>query len=140
MTVHLNPSFHQHMLMLAKNVQKALSTTWARQAFWVNTHGMDVYYRVGQRLIPKVGDKVTTLEIANIQMELPGQGTFKALLKECVEVLCPAAHLEAIYIENVFNKRFAEYFRAREEWVEVPRPPGVGSDWPPSFILDLRKL
>lgn len=80
---------------------------------WLEIKGIKVYLRHSQRLIDE--QMVPMLDIGSIEINPPGKGTFKRLLQLIIQV-CPHSY---IFVENVHNKRFAEYF-LKNGWKPSP--------------------
>lgn len=85
-----------------------------------------VYIRRSKRLVLPDRRFTTVLDIANVTVDLPGQGRFTRFL-EFVEYLRP---YEGIFIENVLNPRFLGFFYSRD-YIDVPglHPPCVVKLW-----------
>lgn len=88
---------------------------------WLTNNIMDVYVRLGKRLLPtkQVGEpvrygleSVRCLDIANIIVdpEYQHKGYFKAFLEDAEDV-CKDVGVQVIYVENVINKFLARYLR-----------------------------
>lgn len=75
----------------------------------VKEHGLLAYVRITERWWPT--GRVPTIEIARVSVRTPGQGLFTAFLHgvECIA----AARERTVYIENVIDERFRNFFRKR---------------------------
>lgn len=93
---------------LIKKISALVSLRLGRA--WFKDSDMKVYVRVGRRMIE--GSIRETIDIATIEVFKPGQGTFTRFLEQ-VEELAAAGPIHTIYVENVLESRFAEFFRKR---------------------------
>jgi hypothetical protein len=74
----------------------------------------------GDRLYVR-GYKRAQLQLANWQFKVRGRGHATALLTYLEELLVAGGLPQSeLYVESVFNERFAEFFRRRPGWTEVP--------------------
>ena len=104
--VDVTPVFEIH-----KKLLNFLASDTSRNE-WLETSTFSIYVRKGL----KVFDQETftrTLDIASVTCNLPGEGLFTLLLQKIEEDL-PSLNFKGIFIENVQNERFAEFFRKRK--------------------------
>jgi len=90
---------------------KALRETAAvaRNA-WIKDGPLSVYIRKSERMFV-LGKRVHTIDVANVTVRTPGQGLFTLYLHG-VECLA-ATRGSVVYVENVIDERFREFFRRR---------------------------
>jgi hypothetical protein len=80
----------------------------------VKEHGLIAYLRMSERYLISANvepRRAATIDIARVSVQTPGQGLFKQFLHgvECIA----AARERTVYIENVVDERFREFFRKR---------------------------
>lgn len=103
---------------------------------WVEFGPLSAYVRKGYHTVD--GRLITTFDIANVVVadeSKRGRGAFRSFLIELRGILrfelppnqCP----EALYVENVQQERFRNFFRANG-WTEIPCPESLGD---PCFYL-----
>lgn len=101
---------------------------------WVGTGNAEgvvkVYLRRSARNKPGTKEFYSALDIANVDITPPGQGTFTRLLADITQLAIEYGFL-ALYVENVLDPRFANFFRKRG-WLEVNSDP-----FSPSFFFML---
>lgn len=108
--------------------------------------GFRVYVRKGLRNDPSTGETLPTLDLANIQVDKKGRGTFTDMLEAAKDVARENG-IKALYVENVLTDKFANYFENKEEWVrDLSYHPDervrdvvqtMNKGLPPSFMLRL---
>ena len=76
---------------------------------WVYGENAAIFVRRSRRLLPS-GKGALCFDLANITVRLPGTGIFTKLLAN-MQSLAAEHGLDAVYIENVLNKRLAEHLR-----------------------------
>lgn len=76
----------------------------------INGHGYNIYVRKSVRYIES--SMQTSLDLANIEADIPGTGSLRNLL-DLFEKSSSKAELQIVYVENVHNKRLAEFLKRR---------------------------
>jgi len=82
---------------------------------WLTSPTFRVYVRHAWHVIHGVTREC--FDIANVEAEPRGQGQFTEFLKEATKT----NPWDGVYIENVLDQRFSQYFRSRG-WLEVGAP------------------
>jgi hypothetical protein len=82
---------------------------------WVSEPGLEVYVRKGRRLPINGKDTVKTLDIANVNANAPGQGSWTALAARLPD-MAKELKIGAVFVENVLEPRFQAWFE-REGWL-----------------------
>lgn len=99
---------------------------------WVSTGNADgvvkVYLRRSTRNKPGTMEFHSALDIASVEITPPGRGTFTRLLAD-LEELAIEYDFQALYVENVLDQRFAEFFLKRG-WLQTYADPAS-----PSFFF-----
>lgn len=98
---------------------------------WVELDKMRVYVRKGSmRYINKKA--VTTFDVATVEVDAAhrGQGVFTRFLESLEESLD-----SPIYVENVLEKRFQDFFRKRKGYKELPSQLLDDCEQPACFIF-----
>lgn len=94
---------------------------------WIVEMGVTAYLRITRRYLG--GQVVDTIDVANVKVETPfkkGRGVFTAFLEHMEE---EGVRLNrVVYVENVLEERFRQFFR-RRGYTEVPTVPP--SFWKP---------
>ena len=91
---------------------------------WLKESGLEVYARLSVRYFR--GERVNTLELANITAKKQGKGHFTSFITQAEKLA--KAHGLAVFIENVLEERFAAFFSNRG-YTKLPNTN------PPCFIL-----
>lgn len=75
---------------------------------WLRYPALEVYVRLGKR---RIGERrySNVLDIANVEARESGKGTFTRFLEEA-EATVRTFKLDALYIELVQDRRFADFF------------------------------
>jgi hypothetical protein len=78
-----------------------------RRSQWLHGAGWKVYVRCSNRYLD--GAMRRTFEIATVDVDQPGRGTFTRMLALCMAA-AQANNFEMIYIESVGNPRLSKRF------------------------------
>lgn len=98
---------------------------------WFNHRGVAIYCRSSLRFIPPATEPRACFELANINVLTKGRGTFTQLLLVAEDIIFPQDKI--MFIENVFEPRFQNFF-TRRGYLPVPVLPSAGAEFsPPSF-------
>ncbi len=95
---------------IAAYPQKAIGNSTA----WFDEEGVSIYLRKGLRYVSVSGslEKRTVLDISSVSANKPGKGAFTKLLPK-IEQAAKEAGYYGVYIENVLEERFQNFFAVR---------------------------
>lgn len=73
---------------------------------WIHIKGLNLYVRKSRRRLE--GEVLSVFDIANVNADNPGNGSFTRLLSELEGIL--RGRFDVLYVENVLRQRFMDFF------------------------------